>query len=881
MLGEKLLPTGAKPDLTQAFWLLAGLYGLSGLTSVAYEVLWARMLSLQFGVSVFAVVLTVSAFMAGLGGGSLFVARRATRIRNPLLLLAALEGGISLYALLLPLILQMTSSWIEHESAQLSLFQWYGLMAGAALCLLLLPAFAMGAGFPLILTALGNKTVDLGKIYGLNTLGAACGALLPLWLLPAMGWGGAVRVIAGVGLMVGFAMFLLASGHSTGTVDEECAVQVNNAPTTRPHLPGLFAYAGIGAASLILEIAWTRLFGMVMLRTEYVLALILAGFLLGIGLGSLLAPRQHRQAWFAALPIVAGGFSLISLWLLPALSAWVERTEFLSLFGALATQGLMLALLTLPVTLALGVWLPLLNSRFNGGGMWLYGANSLGAALGAVIAGLVLIPVLGSAATVVVAASAMLVLGLAWVKSRLAWIAVPLFIAAAWPVIKLPPVSALQPQAQAGSRNLYLYEDAVSITHVVEQQDGQRLLLTDLQRMDASTDPTAVFVQSNQARLPLLLHEQPRTVLFLGLGTGISVAGSLPFPDLQRNAVELSQGAINSAGRWFAPLNHNVLQQTRVDRDDARHFLSATQNKYDVIIGDVFHPDLVGLSSLLSVQQFQRARNHLSDNGLFVQWLAINQFDEESLDVILRTFHRVFPDAQLFLDGMHLALVGPRQKFSGATGLLHNLQRMSLAQQDATTVGEGGWTWLGRYWGPLAETEGPVQDEWAPVLEFRLPRARYAGELDVPSSLRTLLKRRPGMAEAASLLGVRDNDREAFERAYGATELMVRSWLAASQGASQQTNRLMYLAYQANGKDRWIAYALADSMFASLAQARQHGLNEQDALQQILQLNPQHVESLRALWRLKRQSGDVQAELLRARLLELSPLDREARMAGK
>ncbi len=324
-----------------------------------------------------------------------------------------------------------------------------------------------------------------------------------------------------------------------------------------------------------------------------------------------------------------------------------------------------------------------------------------------------------------------------------------------------------------------------------------------------------------------------------------------------------------------------MLQQTRVDRDDARHFLSATQNKYDVIIGDVFHPDLVGLSSLLSVQQFQRARNHLSDNGLIVQWLAINQFDGESLDVILRTFHRVFPDAQLFLDGMHLALVGPRQKFSGATGLLHNLQRMSLAQQDATTVGEGGWTWLGRYWGPLAETEGPVQDEWAPVLEFRLPRARYAGELDVPSSLRTLLKRRPGMAEAASLLGVRDNDREAFERAYGATELMVRSWLAASQGASQQANRLMYLAYQANGKDRWIAYALADSMFASLAQARQHGLNEQDALQQILQLNPQHVESLRALWRLKRQSGDVQAELLRARLLELSPLDREARMAGK
>ena len=69
-------------------------------------------------------------------------------------------------------------------------------------------------------------------------------------------------------------------------------------------------------------------------------------------------------------------------------------------------------------------------------------------------------------------------------------------------------------------------------------------------------------------------------------------------------------------------------------------------------------------------------------------------------------------------------------------------------------------------------------------------------------------------------------------------------------------------------------------MFSSLAQAREHGINEQDALQQILRLNPQHVEALRALWRIKRQAGDAQAESLRKRLLELSPLDREARMAG-
>lgn len=851
------------------------LYALFGLTSVAYEVLWARVLSVQFGVSIFAVVLTVATFMGGLGAGSLFSARRVRLVKRPLLLLAALEGGIAVYALILPTVLQIASAGMEVAAAQLSLFQWYGLIAGVALCLLLLPAFAMGAGFPLILASLGNRPEQLGRVYGLNTLGAACGALLPLWLLPALGWVWAVRVVAMVGCLGAATLFLLSFKYVTAQgADKESSAG-------RPRLSFLLAYSGIGAASLIMQVAWTRLFGMVMLRTEYILAVILASFLLGIGLGSLLAPRRHRQAWFVVLPIVAGSFAVLSLWLLPMLSAWVERAEFVSLFGALRAQAALLVLITLPVTLALGAWLPLLHGRSNGGGMWLYGANSLGAAMGAVIAGAVLIPLLGSAATIVVAAAALLILGLTWAQSRAAWLAVPLFMAIAWPLVSLPPVSVLLPKTQAGSRDLYFYEDAISMTHVVEQPDGQRVLLTDLQRMDASTDPTAVFVQSNQARLPLLLHEQPRSVLFLGLGTGISVAGSLAFPNLERSAVELSQGAISSAKNLFAPLNQNALRQTRVSRDDARHFLSASREQYDVVIGDVFHPDLAGSGSLLSVQQFQRVRNRLNEGGIFVQWLALNQFDSKSLSIIFNSFRLVFPDAQIFIDGMHLALVGPQKNFIGAQGLMHNLQRLSSAQQSEATAGEGGWTWLGRYWGPVPnESGGRVQDEWLPVIEFHLPHARYAGSLDVTRLLQTLLKARPKKEAAANLLGVLDKDRDAFERAYVANELMVRGWLAAARGATQEANQLTQLAYRANAKDRWIAYALADSMFLSLTQAREYGPDKRGALRKILQINPLHVEAVRALWKAERNAGDTHAGLSRARLLELSPLDREASQTG-
>ena len=828
---------------------------------------------MQFGVSVFAVVLTVAAFMCGLGAGSLFASRIVSKIINPLRILALLEAGIAIYALLLPLLLKIASTGIENSAAQLSLFQWYGLIAFAAMCLLLIPAFAMGAGFPMILAALGNKSESLGRIYGINTLGAACGALLPLWLLPALGWSGAIRITAFIGIAVAFAFLILSKTNRPGS-----DVERNSA--NQPPMTSLIAYAGIGAASLVLEIGWTRLFGMVMLRTEYVLALILAAFLLGIGLGSYLAPRQHRQIWFVILPITASGFSLISLWMLPVFSAWIEQAEFASLFGAMANQGLILILVTLPVTMSLGAWLPMLNSRMGGGGVWLYGANSLGAALGAISAGLVLIPHFGSAATVAIAALALLMLGFTWIKIRAVWLIVPIFLVAAWPVYKFPPASKLLPHAQAGSQDLFHYEDAVSMTQVVEQLNGQRLLLTDMQRMDASTDPTAVFVQSNQARLPLLLHENPKSVLFLGLGTGISMAGSLPFPELQRNAVELSQGAIDSATSWFVPINHDVLQLAKVERDDARHFLSSTPDHYDVIIGDVFHPDLAGLSSLLSVQQFQRARNKLTENGLFVQWLAINQFDKESLTIIMRSFKQAFPDAQLFLDGMHLAMVGPQQNFMGANGFKSNLRRLSAEQKEMATAGEGDWTWLGRYLGPIDDSSGPIQDEWSPVIEYRLPRARYSGSLDVTSTLQYLLQRRISMNDAAAMLAISENERESFERAFAGTELMMRSWIATSQGLSTQANRLMFLAYQANAKDRWIAYALADTMLASIEQAGSNGLSKRQALEKILQICPQHVEALRALWHLQRDEKDIQSEYSRARLLELSPLDREAKMAG-
>ena len=867
---------------SRPWWvLLAILYSLSGLTSLAYEVLWARMLSMQFGVSIFGVVITVAAFMIGLGLGSLSGARWAKRCDKPLVIFAVLEIAIAVYALLLPSLIQSVGGWMDGIASQLSWSQWYLLQGVEALCMLTVPAFAMGVGFVLVLKVIECTPLSLGKLYGLNTLGGVVGALLPLWSLPILGWIVSVRIVALLGLVVGFAAFALSRFMPSADSSPKNKTEIR---LPRPPLAALMIYAGIGAASIMLEIGWVRLYGMIMLRTEYVLGILLAVFLLGIALGSLLLPRVHKHWMSLLMPFLAGGGVLLSLYLLPVASAWVESSQFQSLFSAMWSQALMLGIFTLPVTLALGAWLPLLADRFGNSessGAWMYGANCLGGGVGAAVACLVGIPLLGSVAVVALAGLAITALGLLWVKSRPAWLAFAVMLVIAWPLRNMPQVYELLPKIEANSRDLYLYEDAVSLTHVVQQQDGQRILLSDLQRMDASTEPSAVEIQKDQARLALLLHPAPHHVLFLGVGTGISLAGSQPFPDLQRSAVELSQGAILSAKKWFAPVNGNIMEQVQLQRDDARHFLNTTQQNYDVIVGDLFHPDLAGMGSLLSVQQFQRARNHLAADGVFVQWLALNQFDIQSLNVVLRSFRRVFPDAQMFMDGMHLALVGPKQNFSGASATLANLQRMTTQEQLRSTGEEGAWTWLGRYWGPIPESAGPVQDEWVPYIEFNLPRARYDGSMDLAALLNWLLQRHPDAEAAMKILGIKAEEKKQFGRAYVATELMTRGWIASIQNDAEKAGELTWLAHEANALDRWIANALADNMLQSLVQASQHGLSEREALQRILKVAPEYVGALRILWHMEQSAGNKQeAERYRLRLLAISPLDVEVNDAN-
>jgi len=859
--------TMIRSDKTPLIFLLLILYGISGLVALAYEVLWMRMLSLQFGVSNFGVVITVSAFMFGLGLGSILGKRYLLHLARPLMVLALIEILVALYAVGLPSINQYWSEFLITATSDIQLSAWHSIELVAALFFMLLPATAMGLGFPLVLAAIKDTQLTVSHLYAANTLGAAFGALVPVLLLPVLGWANSLYTIALLGAITGLLFFLIA-------IKSPLKQSVSRNFSVKPAVLDLLSYALIGAAALMLQVAWARLYGMALLRTEYVLAIIIAIFLAGTACGSVLSQWGARRLWLNLLPVTAALAAIISLISLASVSAWAETIEYSSLINALIKQGVALAMVTVVVTFCLGAWLPLLVRGYedpSSAGAWFYGVNAIGAGFGALLAGFVLMPTVGTPLTILIAAIILFVAGMRWCKARLFWLVSPILASTLFFLPDLPTVTELLPVAHANSQSvLSLHEDAIATTHVVETQRGQRLLLSDLQRMDASTEPTAVVAQKNQARLPLLLNPDAEKVLFLGLGTGISASAALDF-DVDITAVEISKGAIESADKWFAQSNRDISNKITIINDDARRYLMRSNEYYDVIVGDLFHPDLVGRSRLLSQQQFDRVKSRLNQDGLYVQWLALNQFDLTALQIVLNTFEHSFPGAALFVDGFRLAMVGSPGVTVDAGRLLKNIKVLeSNAKQ---TGGEGVWTWLGRYIGRIKSPAKLIEDEWRPQIEYHLPRVRYAGEINFQEVLEWLIKQRPSAELAAQHLQVNKNEAELFERAYIAADASMRSWLAQLSGDEARAQRFLQFAYRGNPKDQWISGTLADKMLASLSRVGITPKVKQASLEKILLIKPDHLLTLEALLGIAQKNNDDEAiKKYIAKLKSVSPL---------
>jgi spermidine synthase len=664
--------------------LLVPLVFLSGAAALVYEVLWLKDLGLLFGNTAYAAGTTLAVLFAGLSAGAHVFGRRAAAVRRPLRAYAALELGVAAAALAYLVLREAPALAYPALLTLLDGRPAVVLLARIALAAVLLfpAAFLIGGTLPLLGQHLVRRPDRLGRtaslLYAVNTAGAAAGAAAAGFYLPAaLGMRHSYLVAVAANVAVAAGAWALAR---RGTEDHTWRVS----PAARAHAAApvvLLAFLS-GFGVLALEVLWTRMFALVLHNSVYSFAAVLVVLLVALAVGSVLA---HALSRTAARP--AAVLSLLAT----AAGVAVALTPFVfhRLTGGLrylapdadwpAYVGVIFgtaALVTfVPAALCGVVWPYLLRvsegAYANAGAAIgrLAAANALGAIAGSLAAAFVLLALAGLWESVRIVAGLYLIAALILAtgpRGAAATGPAPAAGRAVRPALALAPALAavlglvvlvttldgsrlpvVRIDHARGERLEASWEGAHGLVAVVRGKNGLRVKLDNHYVLGGSG---AEAYEQAQADLPLVIGPGPRSVFFLGLGTGITAGAALGHPLQRLTAAELVPEVVLAAAHHFDPYTNGLFRdpRARVVVGDGRTHLAGTRERYDAIIADLFIPWHAGTASLYTREHFRAARARLAPEGLFAQWLPSYQLSAEELAIVARTMLDVFPQVTLW-----------------------------------------------------------------------------------------------------------------------------------------------------------------------------------------------------------------------------------------
>ncbi|MDX1681806.1 MAG: fused MFS/spermidine synthase [Phycisphaeraceae bacterium] len=668
---------------------------LSGAAGLVYQVLWMRQLGLLFGNTAEAASVTLAAFFAGLALGSHFWGGRVSRSAHPLRLYAWLEVGIAVTALVYYGTLSLFYAAYPYFYQSVATPEGPGLAAlglklGIAAVLIFPPAFCMGGTLPAVGQLLIRRRSAFGPIsalvYGVNTLGAAVGVIITVFaLVPWLGFNASYAVAIVMSLGVGGAAWWLASSEDRPPVEGDLpstAEAESEAPaegeaglftgTRGRWLIGLLCF-GSGFGVLALEVVWTRLLAQVHENSVYgfaiVLAVVLVGLALGAGWSAMLARRNRTPAsTLSFLVLLAGAALVMAPSLFMTATNGLEPLSKLESWSQHLGRTIGLGLMAIgPVVFLLGTVFPFImkvEERYAdrpGRALGrLLAVNTLGAILGALLCGFVLLPMLGSWETVRWTAVGYLVLAVLvapGVKPMALGYrgAALVLIVLAWTV--LDPSGLPTTGRRAGSRverMLATWEGSSSTVAVVEDREGNLTIKINSGYSLGSTSPPAVRKQVNQAQIPLHIYPETKKIFFLGLGTGISAGAALDeqFEHVERVVSCELDPLVVKAAREFIPseLTGELFTDPRAEIRvaDGRHYLKVTDETFDMINADLFLPYRRGAGSLYSLDHYRVARERLAPGGVYVQWLPMFQLTRSEFGIIARTMMEAFGEVTMW-----------------------------------------------------------------------------------------------------------------------------------------------------------------------------------------------------------------------------------------
>jgi len=601
---------------------------VSGFCSVLYEIVWLRLAMAQFGVTTGTVSLVLSAFMVGLGVGSwaagYFVIAFKTRFQfSALRLYAFTELLIGLSAIIVPQQLLWGKDLMLKVVGGMSVSspEYYSL-SGVWLAITLVPWCAcMGATFPFAMFAIkkdGNPDSErsFSYLYLANVLGAAAGAVIPLILIERFGFRGTLHVSAVLNLLLAAGAFSLSVVHRPLRTSQAPLVDRKRSSETCDGSGKIWLWLlfGTGLTSMGGEVVWVRLYSPSLGTMVYAFAAILGTYLAWMYVGSMFYRRMNNpRALKNGLLWVALGASVL--------------VPFMSADPRILLPGIFRVVLgIMPYSALVGFITPMIVDRFSAGDAAragiAYAANVGGCVLGPLVAGFLLLPLVGEKFALCVLALPWFVAGFKYlsrasifpITNRTSW----RFAVATW-ILTIGTV-ALAISTKAFENQFWpraLRRDSTATVVATGLPGGKKLYVNGV-GITSLTPVTKIM-----AHLPLAsLSHQPHSVLVVCFGMGTTHLSALSW-GIQTTSVELVPSVPSVVGFFHpnaptlltSPLSHIVI-------DDGRRFLVRSSEHYDVITIDPPPPvEAAGSSLLYSRQFYAEAKRHLRDGGIMQQWL--------------------------------------------------------------------------------------------------------------------------------------------------------------------------------------------------------------------------------------------------------------------
>ncbi|MEM7284498.1 MAG: fused MFS/spermidine synthase, partial [Pseudomonadota bacterium] len=635
-----------------------------------------RELELLLGSSAQGAAGTLAVFFAGLAIGSAIWSRRAPRSQRPLAEYGLLEIGIGLsgilYFSLMFLYAQVYSPVHEAFGDTPGLLLTVKMILACGV--LLPPAILMGGTLPLMSQHIVTTRNTLGRtgalLYGINTLGAASGALaaglfLPRWL----GFNNTYLIAVVGSIAIGAIAWVL--GRRSNLSLKPSSFDEIEAPTTvssekewrdsdllsKPQL--IVAAFGSGALAIAMEVLWTRMFQQVLQNSVYTFSIILVTFLLALATGAFVARKiasAKVNPWLAlslllsvaAVGTLASPFIFFSVTdgmrYLGAGQAWSDY------WVSVLSAGFMV--LFIPGVMVGSVFPYLLRVAEHSGEPGtvvgrLSALNTTGSIVGSLVTGFVLLSTAGLWVSILMVTMAYLLLSV-WISlvSARRWVAIPILGVGLGLTVANPsalPGVRLNPDLETV---LGSWEGPDGYVAVIERKGSRRIKINNFYALGSTG---AVQHEQNQTLIPLMSHTSPSNLFYLGMGTGITAGAALRLPSEQVTVAELVPEVVTAAAAFFDEPALGLFSnpRTRILARDGRNELRGVNESFDAILADLFIPWRAGVGNLYSRDHYLTARSRLRPGGMYVQWIPLYQVTDSEMWTITRTIQDVNPQVHL------------------------------------------------------------------------------------------------------------------------------------------------------------------------------------------------------------------------------------------